>query len=247
MGNSDERIFASREIEVVVKEDTDLLNESGVPVFRARRDDSLFVYYGKPKKIGMSQEQYYVIKGRASAQKEYIKEGSFYEKNFATYKEEKAFLEAMSEARQKAYADIENGISMKKQKGKMKDNKIAKQEFLQIVGNAVELYVEPYVRRCYMGKEIKRGVSVERNNELDYVILPQKESESVIIYSVKLTPNAFDPKRDEEMWKAIRIQAEWEKYREWEYEIKVISPEFFGFTRETFLDEVYPEWKSIVK
>ena len=247
MGNGDEKTFASGEIEVVVKEDTDLLSESGVPVFKAKRNDSFFIYYGKPKKIGHFNEQYYVVKGRASAEKEYIKEGSFYEKNFAVYKEERDFLEAMSEARQKARADIKNGIAMKKKKGKMKDNKIPKQEFLQIVGNAVEFYVEPYVRRCSIGREVKRGVSVDRNNELDYVVLPQKESEGIMIYSVKLSPNAFDPKRDEEMWKVIRIQPEWEKYRERQYEIKVISPEFFGLTRETFLDEVYPEWRTVVK
>lgn len=247
MGNSDEKMFVSREIEVVVKEDTDLLSESGVPVFRAKRNDSFLIYYGKTKKIGSFNEQYYVIKGRASAEKEYIKEGSFYEKNFAIYKEERAFLEAMSEARQRAHADIENGIAMKKQKGKMKENKIPKQEFLQMVGNAVEFYVEPYMRRRYVGKEIKRGVSVDRNNELDYVILPQNESENIIIYSVKLSPNAFDPKRDEEMWKAIRVQSGWEKYRERDYEIKVISPEFFGLTREMFLDKLYPEWRNIIK
>lgn len=50
MGNGDEKTFASREIEVVVKEDTDLLSESGVPVFKAKRNDSFFIYYGNQKR-----------------------------------------------------------------------------------------------------------------------------------------------------------------------------------------------------
>ncbi|MBO8464111.1 MAG: hypothetical protein IAC13_09290 [Firmicutes bacterium] len=247
MGNSDNKGILSREIEVVVKEETNLLNENGIPVFLAKRNDVFRIYYGKTKKIGSFDEQYYVVKGRTSTEKEYLKEGTFYEKNFAIYKEESPFLEEMSLARKKAYLDIENGIALKIQKGKMKDQKIPKQEFLQIVGNAVESYVEPYIQRSYMGREVKRGVSVDKTNELDYVILPKIESETVVVYSVKLSPNAFDPKRDEEMWKSIRVQQDWKTYKEWNYEIKGISPEFFGFTRETFLDEVYPEWRSIIK